>query len=65
MGGRSTGEAVRARRKALAMTQAEAAEKAGWVQSRWADIEADRFSPTLDTLRRVAKALGCAVRDLV
>jgi transcriptional regulator with XRE-family HTH domain len=34
-------------------------------QSHWADIEGGRRSPTLDTLARVAAALGCQVRDLV
>lgn len=56
---------IRSARLAAGMTQAEAAERAGWKQPTWAAFEAGRYSPTLGTLERIAKTLGCAVKDLV
>jgi hypothetical protein len=59
--------AIECHRYRLRLTQADAAArcKPPMTQSHWADIEGGRRSPTLDTLARVAAALGCQVRDLV
>ena len=59
------GQNIAARRAALGITQAEAARRMGISQSYWADIEANRKSPSVRTLERIAKALGCTVADLV
>lgn len=60
------GERIRASRKALGLTQTELGELAG----RIAPGELSRFenghrTPTLDTLRRLADALGLELRDLL
>ena len=55
---------IRARRETLKMSQAAAAEAAGWAPSTWADIERGRFTPKLDTLIRVAAALGWTLSGL-
>lgn len=55
----TTGQRIKARRLARNLTQAKAASLLGVSQSRWADLEADRKSPTCDTLERVAKVLRC------
>ena len=41
------------------------AERAGMLTSRWYDLEADRGSPSLNTLEKVAKALGTTVESLL
>ena len=41
------------------------AERAGMTTSRWYDLEADRGSPSIDTVEKVAKALGITVDVLV
>ena len=61
----TTGQLIKSRREALSLTQAACAESLGVGQSRWADLEADRKSPTVRVLARVAKVLKCAVADLV
>ncbi len=59
------GDKIRERRKALGLTQAQAAEKYGCRRSVWADIEIDRRSPSLNRLERIARVLKCHVRDLL
>ena len=61
----TTGQLILQHRKSLALTQQECANRLGVVHSRWADLEADRKSPTVRMLSRVAKVLGCTVADLV
>ena len=53
------GPQIKARREQLGLTQAEASARMDRSQSYWADLEADRRSPTERTLERVAAALGC------
>ena len=49
---------LRALRKQRGMTQRELAEKIGQTQQRIAEIESGEFSPSLDTLKPILKALG-------
>lgn len=64
-------ERIRARRLALGLTQAEAAERADMAQGYWSRLEGgtrpDRgqTEPTLTTLLRVAHALECGVAALL
>src|SRR5688572_29604980 len=52
-------------RKQRGLTQAELAERSGVSQQHIAKIERAKLDPKLSTLRRVADALGCEVRDLI
>ena len=48
------------------MSQVEAAGRCGWSQPQWAALENGRYtSPRIESYRRAAKALGCAVADLL
>jgi transcriptional regulator with XRE-family HTH domain len=49
---------LRALRKQRGMTQKELAAKCGTQQQRIAEIESGEFSPTLETLRPILKALN-------
>lgn len=49
---------LRALRKQRGMTQRELAEKIGQTQQRVAEIESGEFSPSLDTLKPILKALN-------
>ena len=57
---------LEAARKEAGLTQEEAAKKAG-LSSRqaWNNIEGGRVNLTLDTLDRIAKALGVKAKDLL
>jgi transcriptional regulator with XRE-family HTH domain len=60
------GQHVRALREAKAFTQEELAERSGLHRVYLAQLESGRnHNPRLDTLRRLAKALGVSVADLV
>lgn len=48
---------LRALRKQRGMTQKELADKIGQTQQRIAEIESGQFSPSLDTLKPILKAL--------
>lgn len=52
------GEAIRARRQEVGLSQRELAERMGTAQSVVARLEAGAVTPTLGTLDRVADALG-------
>jgi ribosome-binding protein aMBF1 (putative translation factor) len=56
------GAAVRERREALAMTQAQLAQRAGLQQPAVARFEAGGTMPTLPLLERLAMALGLRLR---
>jgi transcriptional regulator with XRE-family HTH domain len=61
-------EKMRERRKALGLNQSEASARAGFNggASWWSDVESGRKSNvTLDTLARIATALGCTSADLL
>lgn len=51
-------EAMIKARVAAGMTQVEVAAKAGTTQSAIARLEGGRVSPTVETLRKYAKAVG-------
>ena len=56
---------IRARTEA-GLTQAEVAERTGTTQSAIARLEGGRVSPTVETLRKYAKAVGKTLRvDMV
>ena len=57
---------LRALRKQRGMTQRELAEKIGQTQQRIAEIESGEFSPSLDTLKPILKALNAEllIKDL-
>lgn len=54
-------EMIRAR-AAAGLTQAEVAMRAGTTQSAIARLEGGRVSPTVETLRKYAKAVGKRLR---
>lgn len=61
-------EKMRALRKEKGLSQGDAAEAAGMNggASQWSDVENGRkANVTLDTLSRIAAALGCDSRDLI
>jgi transcriptional regulator with XRE-family HTH domain len=59
------GESVRARRKKASLSQEQLAEKADLTRNYIGDIERAEKRITLETLDKIAKALGVRVRDLV
>jgi transcriptional regulator with XRE-family HTH domain len=57
---------VKALRGSLGLTQQQAADKAGMsTRQQWNDIESGRQSPSLDTLGKIARALGVDAADLL
>lgn len=56
---------VRRRRRALGLTQAEAAERMGWRPDYWRRLESGRHVHTLETLIRVSRALETHVAVLL
>jgi transcriptional regulator with XRE-family HTH domain len=59
------GARARARRLAVGRSALETAAAAGMAPSNYARMEAGRHRPRLDTLERVAAALGTSVHDLL
>ena len=60
-------EKIKSRREKLGMSQEEAAQKAGvGSRQRWNDIESGRkANVSIETLDKVAEALGMKARDLL
>ena len=58
------GQRIRAGRKALGLTQAQAAEAYGCSQPRWAEIEVQRFDPQIQTLSRAARVVGLTLAEM-
>lgn len=56
---------IKARRKALGITQKEAGARARMDQGQWNGLERGKHSPTLNTLERLAEALECRPVDLM
>ncbi len=61
----TTGELIKAARKKAGMTQAQLAEKLGISYVGVSQWENDLRNPKLDTLQRIASALGVPVQDLI
>jgi transcriptional regulator with XRE-family HTH domain len=59
------GRRIRAAREAKEMTQAMLAARAGISRKYVVDLEAGRYDPTVGVLRRIAKALGVPVTELL
>lgn len=59
------GEAVRDRRKALGLSQAELAFRAGIHATYLSQLERGLKSPTLSVIYRIASSLDIALADLV
>lgn len=59
-------EKMKKLREKLALTQQEAAEKAGMsTRQAWNNIESGRQSPTIETAEKIAKALGVKLPELL
>lgn len=57
---------IRARREALGLSPADAAARASMQRPNWLRIESGtRTDPNLSTAERIAKALKCALSDLL
>jgi len=61
----SIGTRIKSFRKQRGLTQVKLAEKAGISRSYLADVEADRYNPSLSTLMELAQALGISVSCLL
>ena len=61
---KSTGARIRKIRKALGITQEEAAYRASLDYSYYNQIEMGKRNPSLDALNRIAKAIKTNVKDL-
>jgi transcriptional regulator with XRE-family HTH domain len=62
---RLLGEAVRTKRKKAGLSQETLAEKAALSTVFISRVERGKESPTVDSLLKIARALGVRVRDLV
>ena len=59
------GKAIKKRRAAVGMSQAELADRAGVTQATISIIESGkRANPSWDTIVGIARALGCKIEDL-
>lgn len=61
----TTGELIKAARKKAGLTQAQLAEKLGISYVGVSQWENDLRNPKLDTLQRIASALGVPVQELI
>lgn len=59
------GSKIKAIRKENKLTQAELSLKANISRSYLADIERNRYNPSVDTLRSLAESLGISLSELV
>ncbi|CAG7616930.1 hypothetical protein PAESOLCIP111_01960 [Paenibacillus solanacearum] len=61
----SIGERIKFFRKQQTMTQVQLAERAGLSRSYLADVEGNRYNPSVDTLKSIAKALHIEAHQLL
>lgn len=61
----SIGKSVKHYRKKAGFTQVTLAERANMSRSYIADVEADRYNPSIETLRTIADALNVQVHQLL
>jgi transcriptional regulator with XRE-family HTH domain len=59
------GENIRMHRKNAKLTQMELAQKANISRSYLADVERDRYNPSIDTIKALAAALNVPVTSLI
>lgn len=59
----SIGENIKKSRKNQGLTQKSLAEKANISRSYLADVENNRYNPSLDVLNQIAKALGISAQQ--
>lgn len=57
------GNKIKYYRKLKDMTQQELAEKSNISRSYLADVERNRYNPSIETLQKIAEALGVSVED--
>ena len=62
---RVLGETIRAKRIKAGLSQEQLAEKAQLARNYIGNIERAEYKVTVETLAKIAKALGVRVRDLV
>lgn len=62
---RAIGRRVRRARDNLALTQCQAADRAGVSHRTWVDLENGRASPTLATLVIAGSTIGVRVSELI
>ncbi|SKB00045.1 DNA-binding transcriptional regulator, XRE-family HTH domain [Caloramator quimbayensis] len=58
------GNSIKYHRKIKGMTQQELADKSSISRSYLADVERNRYNPSIETLQKIAEALGVSVEDL-
>lgn len=61
----SIGENIKNHRKENKLTQKELADKSNISRSYLADIENDRYNPSLDVLKSISKSLDVQLSDLI
>ena len=61
----SLGENIKLFRKLRGLTQERLSKKANLSRSYLADVERDRYNPSVDTLQAIARALSVGVNDLL
>ena len=61
----SIGEKIKSYRKSKKLTQVELAKKSNISRSYLTDIENDRYNPSIETLKSIAKSLEISLGDLV
>lgn len=59
------GEAIKMLRKKSGLTQVELAQLSNISRSYLADVEKDRYNPSLDVLKMVASSLGVRLSELI
>jgi transcriptional regulator with XRE-family HTH domain len=59
------GQNIRRHREIAKLTQVQAAAKMGCSQAYWSALERDKKSPTVRTLQKIARVLGCSASHLV
>ncbi len=59
------GERLRARARALGLSDAEIARRAGLSQTRYAGYIIDRYEPDLETFMRICAVLGAPVTEML
>ncbi|WP_191556426.1 helix-turn-helix domain-containing protein [Metabacillus idriensis] len=59
------GENLKSLRKKAKLTQTQLSEKANISRSYLADVERDRYNPSVSTLNSIAAALGISISELI